>query len=260
MTRMLANQRFSSGAGAAQPPLVIAHGLFGSGRNWGVIAKRLSDSRPVITVDMRNHAGSFHDPDHSYPALARDLAQVIEPMDRPVHLLGHSMGGKAAMVLALTQPDLISRLIIADISPVAYTHSQVHHIEAMRAVDLQKISRRSDAAEQLAALGTAPELQSFFTQSLDVPNRRWLLNLDALAENMPNILGFPQISGTYAGPALFLSGANSDYVQPEHRAAIKALFPHARFAKIPGTGHWLHAEKPADVTRAIDDFLKDPAT
>ena len=223
------------------------HGLYGSGRNWGVIAKRLSDTRQVITVDMRNHGLSPRAASQSYPDMAADLAEVIAQQGAPMDVCGHSMGGKAAMVLALTRPQLLRRLIVADIAPVAYTHTQAMFIDAMRAVDLANLTRRSDANEQLAAAGVEPALQSFFTQSLDVPNKRWRLNLDVLEAEMPHIIGWPEhVTGTFDGPTLFLSGGASDYVRAEHRATIKTYFPAARFAKLPGAGHWLHAEKPRE--------------
>ncbi|MEP2641177.1 alpha/beta fold hydrolase [Roseobacter sp.] len=242
--------------GAPDAPIVlIVHGLYGSGRNWGVIAKRLSDQFRVITVDQRNHGFSPWNAEHSYPAMADDLAQVIAHVGAPVHVVGHSMGGKAAMALAVQAPDLVQRLIIADIAPVAYTHDQMQFISAMRAVDLQQITRRSDAEVQLAAQGVEPALQSFFTQSLDVAEKKWRLNLDVLAAEMDKIIGFPQLTGKFDGPTLFLSGANSDFVQPEYRPTIKSLFPAARFAKLPGAGHWLHAEKPREFEAALRAFL-----
>jgi pimeloyl-ACP methyl ester carboxylesterase len=129
-------------------------------------------------------------------------------------------------------------------------------IDAMRGVDLTQIERRSDAEAQLATAGVERALQSFFTQSLDVPGKRWRLNLDALEAEMPKIIGWPDdVSGQFAAPTLFLSGGASDYVQPEHREAIKALFPQARFAKIPGAGHWLHAEKPREFEATLRIFL-----
>jgi pimeloyl-ACP methyl ester carboxylesterase len=239
----------------ATPALIIVHGLYGSGRNWGVIAKRLSDSRPVITVDMRNHGQSPRAPTHSYPDLADDLAQVINHLNVPVDVCGHSMGGKAAMVLALQNPTLLRRLIVADIAPVAYGHTQQMFIDAMRAVDLTTLSRRSDAESQLAEAGVERALQSFFTQSLDVPNKRWRLNLDVLEAEMPKIIGWPDVAGQFDGPTLFLSGGASDYVGPQHRDHIKSLFPAARFAKLPGAGHWLHAEKPREFEAAVRVFL-----
>lgn len=237
------------------PPLLIVHGLFGSARNWGVIAKRLSDSREVIAVDLRNHGESpWHD-SHTYADLADDLAEVMATLPGPVDLVGHSMGGKAAMMLALTHPKHLNRLVIADIAPVAYTHTQLHFIEKMRAVDLERVTRRSEAAQQLADLGVEPALQSFFTQSLDVANQKWKLNLDALEANMPEIMTFPDIEAQWDGPALFLSGADSDYVTSDNRNKIRSLFPSARFAKLPGAGHWLHAEKPREFEATLRVFL-----
>ncbi|KIN70816.1 Hydrolase, alpha/beta fold family protein [Sulfitobacter noctilucae] len=238
------------------PDLIIAHGLFGSGRNWGVIAKRLSDSRRVITPDMRNHGTSPRETSHSYADMAADLAELIIETGSPADLCGHSMGGKAAMALALTQPHLIRKLIVADIAPTAYTHSQQPMIDAMRTVDLAGLTRRSDALDQLGAAGVEPALQSFFTQSLDVPNKSWRLNLDALEDQMPQIMGWPKdLTGPFDGPTLFLSGGNSDYVRAEHRPLIKSLFPKARFAKIPDTGHWLHAENPRAFEATLRAYL-----
>ena len=240
-----------------RPALLIVHGLYGSGRNWGVIAKRLSDSRRVITVDMRNHANSPRAETHSYSDLATDLAEVITHLGAPMDICGHSMGGKAAMVLALTHPQLIHRLVVADIAPVAYNHTQAMFIDAMRSVDMTTLTRRSDANSQLAAAGVEPALQSFFTQSLDVPGKRWRLNLDVLEAEMPKIIGWPDdITSHFDGPTLFLSGGASDYVLPEHRPTIKTHFPMARFAKLPGAGHWLHADKPREFEATLRAFLK----
>lgn len=240
----------------ANPTLLIAHGLFGSGKNWGVIAKRLSDAFFVVTPDMRNHGDSPREAHHGYPDMAGDLADVIEHFGGPVHLCGHSMGGKAAMMLALTRPELVTRLVVADIAPTAYSHSQMPMIDAMRKVDLTTVTRRSDASAQLGAAGIEPALQSFFTQSLDVAERRWKLNLDALAAEMPKIMGFPDITGRFDGRALFLSGADSDYVQPKDRPKIKALFPAARFAKLQNAGHWLHADQPRAFEASLRVFLR----
>lgn len=239
-------------------PVLIVHGLFGSARNWGVIAKRLSDRGRVVTVDQRNHGYSQWFESHTYAGMAADLAEVIEAEGGPMDVVGHSMGGKAAMVLALTRPELVRRLIVADIAPVAYGHSQMQYIEAMRAVDLDKVQRRSDAEAQLSALGVEKSLCSFFTQSLDVKEKKWRLNLDVLAKDMGEILSFPKMDATFDGTAVFLSGAESDYVTPEYRPEIKRLFPNARFAKIPGAGHWLHAEKPREFEASVRAVLDAP--
>ncbi len=235
-----------------KPGLLIVHGLYGSGRNWGVIAKRLSDARQVVAVDMRNHGHSAWENSHTYHDLAGDLAEVLRGFDAPFDVLGHSMGGKASMVLAVTEPSLVNRLIVADIAPVAYTHTQMQYIEAMKAVDLTQVDKRSDAENQLKSLVDIPALASFFTQSLDVPAKKWRLNLDVLAAEMPHILSFPELDGAYEGETLFLSGADSDYVQREHRAEIKRLFANAGYLSIKNAGHWLHAEQP----RAFEQTLR----
>ncbi|MEM6387478.1 MAG: alpha/beta fold hydrolase [Pseudomonadota bacterium] len=233
-------------------PVLIAHGLYGSARNWGAIAKRLSSDRTVTAVDMRNHGESPWYNRHGYEDMAADLAAVLET---PHDVVGHSMGGKAVMALALTEPDRVRRLVVADIAPVTYDHTQMPMIEAMRGVDLSQIVTRRDADEQLATAIDDASVRAFLLQSLDVQAKRWRLNLDVLADEMPKIIGFPTVNGQFEGPALFLSGAESDYVMPEHRAAIKNLFPKARFAKIPGAGHWLHADQPRAFEAALLAFL-----
>lgn len=243
------------GADTAQPPILIAHGLFGSARNWGVIAKRLSDTRRVLCVDMRNHGDSPWQDGHSYPDLATDLAEVIGAHGGVADVVGHSMGGKAAMVLALTHPGLVRRLIVADIAPVPYSHTQQHLIDAMRKLDLARIETRRDADEQLAQHVPEDGVRAFLLQSLDVKGRTWRLNLDVLERDMDLILSFPDVAGPFDGPTLFLSGAQSDYVGRDDRPRIKALFPQAKFAKIPGAGHWLHADKPREFEATLRAFL-----
>jgi esterase len=240
------------------PALVIAHGLYGSGRNWGVIARRLADRRGVVAVDMRNHGDSPRHATQSYPDMAADLAEVIESLGPRVDLLGHSMGGKAAMQLALTQPHLVRRLIVADIAPVAYSHDQTRHARAMASVDLSRITTRAEAEAALAEGVDDPALRAFFLQSLDLRQSppRWKLNLAVLEAEMPKIVGWPATEGRFDGPALFLTGADSHYVLPEYRDTIRALFPKARFAKIPGAGHWLHAEKPREFEETVCVFLE----
>ncbi|SIO44767.1 Pimeloyl-ACP methyl ester carboxylesterase [Rhodovulum sp. ES.010] len=253
---MLATQ--VQGTPTDAPPLLIAHGLFGSARNWGVIAKRLSDGREVLAVDMRNHGDSPWTDSHRYPDLAEDLAEVIDAHGGRAEVLGHSMGGKAAMVLALTRPDMVSRLVVADIAPVAYGHSQSHLIAAMRALDLGPVTRRGEADAALSGTIEDPSTRAFLLQSLDLKATPpdWRLNLDVLDAEMAHITGWPDdVTGRFDRPTLFLSGGASDYVRPEHRDRIKALFPKARFAKLPGAGHWLHAEKPRDFEAAVRAFL-----
>ena len=255
---MLATIRHPAADQADAPTLIIAHGLYGSGRNWGVIARRLADRRDVVAVDMRNHGESPRFPTQGYPEMAGDLAEVIESLGAPVDLLGHSMGGKAAMQLALTRPDLIRRLVIADIAPVAYAHDQTRNAQAMASLDLSRISTRAEADAALAERIDDSALRAFFLQSLDLRQHppRWKLNLAVLESEMPKIVGWPGTQGQFPNPALFLTGALSHYVKPEHREAIRTLFPKARFAKLPEAGHWLHAEKPREFEETVRVFFE----
>ena len=170
------------------------------------------------------------------------------------------MGGKAAMALALTRPELVNRLIVADIAPVPYSQNQMKYIDAMRKVDLSGVHKRSDAAAQLEPLVDDPALVPFFLQSLDVTEQRWRLNLDVLAKEMPLTMGFPQMSGHFDAPTLFLSGGRSDYMRPEYRDIIKPLFPKARYMSLQDAGHWLHAEEPrafVDLVQGWLDYVAD---
>ena len=246
-----------SNGGGAGSPLLIAHGLFGTARNWGVLAKRLADERQVVSVDMRNHGSSFRAASNTYGDMAGDLARVIENGGDSANVLGHSMGGKAAMMLALSRPDLVEKLVVADIAPVGYPHSQLDKITAMLAVDLSVVERRRDADEQLVELVKAPSLRSFLLQSLTLSEGEasWKLNLDALGAAMADVIGFPDVDATFEGEVLFLHGGNSDYVQPAHHDHILSLFPNASFEMIEGAGHWLHAEKPREFEAAVRGFL-----
>ncbi|MDQ7774999.1 MAG: alpha/beta fold hydrolase [Paracoccus aminovorans] len=247
-----------TGVDSGLPPVILAHGLFGSGRNLGGLARRLAETRRVISVEMRNHGDSFHDPDHSYPALAADLARVIEAAGGQADLLGHSMGGKAAMMLALTRPQLLRRLVVMDIAPFAYGHSQAGLVDAMQAVDLSDLRLRSEADARLAQHVKDAGVRAFLLQSLDLKADppRWKFNLEALRDQMSNLVGWPEVApGGFAGPALFLIGAESDYCQAPQRAAILRHFPQAEIRAIEGAGHWLHADRPAEVAAAVEAFL-----
>ncbi len=184
------------------------HGLFGSARNWGVIARRLSDRREVLAVDMRNHGESPRLLVQGYPEMAEDLAAVIAHHGGRADVLGHSMGGKAAMMLALTAATWCERLVVADIAPVAYAHDQSRHIAAMRSFRWPEVRR---AARRIAALarridrsGPARLLPAIARPQGQPP--RWRLNLDVLEAEMPKIVGWPDPGGRFDGPTLFLSG------------------------------------------------------
>ena len=249
---------FSEKGEAGLPTLIIAHGLFGSGRNWGAVAKKLSATRHVVSVDMRNHAGSPWSEDHSYHAMAEDLAQIASHFSAPVEVLGHSMGGKAALVLAAQRPELVSHLIVADIAPVSYSHTQVHLIDAMEQLDLSQVSRRSDADEMLKPLVEDAPVRAFLLQSLEVAETgtRWRLNLQALRQNMPLILGFPDKCPAVKGQVSVLYGGLSDYVDETGKQAYARLCPQANFHPVERAGHWLHAENPAEFNRVLQSVLE----
>lgn len=240
-------------------PILLVHGLFGRGRNLGAIARRLSEFRKVVLVDQRNHGDSPHTPDHSYVAMADDLAEVIEAQGGRADLAGHSMGGKAAMVLALTRPALIRKLAVMDIAPVSYGHNQTHLIDAMEAVDLNGVDRRSEADRRLAEHIHSDGLRAFLLQSLDLKSDppRWQLNLPVLRKYMDRATGWPGDlpKAGFDGPALFMNGAESDYVDETGEAAIRNYFPQAKLLRLKHAGHWMHADAPEAVAETLAIFL-----
>jgi esterase len=241
-------------------PLVILHGLLGSARNWGGIAQALGDKRRVLAVDMPNHGASPWSEIMDYPFMAREIGKFLDAIvGEPVDLLGHSMGGKAAMTLALTRPELVSRLVVADIAPVRYGHTFAPYIKAMRAAPVGTATRRGEVEEALRAIITDPGVRAFLMQNLEGQpgSYRWRANLAVLGASMDEILDFPHFpDGThFGGPTLFLHGDLSDYVRPAHQDIIAALFPDHRLESLAGAGHWVHADRPADFVRAVGEFI-----
>ena len=244
----------------AAPPLLIAHGLFGSARNFNSLARRFATDRRVVMVDMRNHGGSPWDDDCSYAAMAGDLGGAVRELcGGRAAVLGHSMGGKAAMALALTEPGLVSSLIVADIAPVAYAHSHEGYIAAMQGVDLSRVTRRGEADPMLAEAVPEAALRAFLLQNLVIEGgvARWRLNLDALARGMGALTAWPDdlARRRFDGPALFLRGGASDYAGAQTEGAIRAQFPAAEIETVPGAGHWLHAEAPEAFATAVTGWL-----
>jgi len=243
------------------PLLVVLHGLFGSAQNWATIARRLADRYRVVAVDMRNHGASPWDDAMTYDAMAEDVIALLRARapGGGAALLGHSMGGKAAMLAALREPALVDRLIVADVAPAAYPPALGAYVQAMRDVDLGGVSRRAEADEHLKPRIPEPGIRAFLLQNLvqGPEGFRWRLNLPVLGRDMALISGFPEVppGSSYAGPALFLRGERSDYVTAAHEPAIRRLFPHADIASIAGAGHWVHAEKPDAFLDAVSRFL-----
>jgi esterase len=255
MTVQLAATEYGEG-----PPVAILHGLFGSGRNWRSIAQQLAANHRVLAFDLRNHGGSPWAANMSYGEMAEDLRASLRArgIDQAA-LLGHSMGGKVAMLAALLHPEEIDRLVVVDIAPAPNPPTILAFVRAMRAVDLQGITRRSEVDARLTkAIPDAAE-RAFLLQNLIVDDgkARWRLNLEAIEGNFPQILGFPELpAGTaYRGPTLFVGGGRSDFIRGEHEPTIRRLFPLARITRIQGAGHWIHAEQPQAFLESVGPFL-----
>lgn len=255
MAVALAYQEFGDGE-----PLVILHGLFGSGRNWQSVAKRLAGSYHVYTVDLRNHGRSPWAETMTFADMAEDLRLFLDTHDLETAIvLGHSVGGKTAMTFALEHPDRVEELIVVDIAPVAYDHTFLPLVQAMQAVDLEDLKRRSEAEAHLVESIPDTPTRKFLLQNLVMAKHRlkWRINLDAIGHAMSTLTDFPdEARHEYEGRALFISGEKSDYIAREHHDAIFTLFPQAEFAVIPDAGHRVHAEQPdASVSRVLD-FLE----
>ncbi len=255
MAVKLGFQEFGDG-----PPLVILHGLFGSARNWRTIAQHLADRRHVYTLDLRNHGSSAWADAMGYGELAGDVeAFLAERGIEPARVIGHSVGGKTAMLLALRRPGLVAALVVVDIAPDNYPHGFIDYVRAMQAIDLTACDRRARVEAVLSARIANPADRGFLMQNLVVEpdGLRWRVNLSAIASNMGELIDFPpEVADlVYDGPALFVAGEDSDYVQPEHHAIIRDMFPAAQMAFIPGAGHQVHAEQPERFLAAVRPFL-----
>lgn len=241
------------------PTLIFLHGLLGSSSNWHSLARGLGDTFHVLVPDLRNHGRSPHDDDVSYAAMARDLARLIDEQGlESALLIGHSMGGKAAMWLALEQPELVSGLVVVDIAPVAYPNRFGVIYEALHAVDQAHIGSRAEADAILTRYLEDAGLRQFLLQNLHHAEGAWgwRMNLAALMRGMSEIVGFPlHDNPVYSGPTLFIHGGQSDYLQPQAKPLIQRLFPRAHLRNIPQAGHWVYAEQPRAFSALLDEFL-----
>ena len=243
------------------PTVVVLHGLFGAGRNWTQMAQALAAHHRVILPDARNHGASPWSESMSYPDMAQDVAALIERegLQQPV-VIGHSMGGKTAMALALAQPQAIGGMAVIDIAPQPYADQFSTYVAAMRSLDVAAATSRRELQQALATkLGpTAPV--DFLLQNLRRHGERfdWRINLMATSMCMADLCGFPQALPPccYDGPALFVHGADSDYVPPDAVPGIRALFPQAELLSIPDAGHWVHADQPAALLAVLQDWLR----
>ena len=247
------------GEDKTKKPIIIAHGLFGSLKNWRAIAKALADNgRFAVTVDLRNHGCSFWSEDQSYKQMASDLKELVNVFGGSADIIGHSMGGKVGMSLALMSPKHITKLIVVDISPVKYSHNQLKPLEAMAGLNLVEIKFRKDAEEQLRK--NIPELgeRLFLVQNLnfrDKENIKWDINLEAIRNNLPNLMDFPHFKKPTYLSTLFIKGSLSNYITEEHTQKTHQLFPNYKLTTVEGAGHWIHVEKREEFINVILKFL-----
>jgi esterase len=239
------------------PPVVLLHGLFGAARNFGAVQRALAPRFRVIALDMRNHGDSPHAPDMRYPTQAADVGETLLSLGiEKAALIGHSMGGKAAMALTLQHPDQVGRLLVSDIAPVRYEHGNRAIADAMASIRLTSSLTRQQADAALAEAVPRSDIRAFLLQNLRFGERpHWRIGLTEIAAAVPDLEGWVDLPGQYAGPSLFVTGANSDYVRPEHRPIVRSLFPTARFVAIKNAGHWVHADNPAGFLSVVEAFL-----
>ena|SRR5690554_3932774 len=240
-------------------PLIILHGLFGSADNWLSIAKGLESDYTLYLVDQRNHGDSGHGEEWDYKVMAEDLAEFMEEQEiEKAHLMGHSMGGKTAMTFALQHPEKVDKLIVVDIAPRFYP---VHHqsiLDSLNAINLDQLKSRAEADEILSKFEEVKSTRQFLLKSLgrnEEGKFMWRINLPVITEKIENISQAIESDNTFEHPTLFITGANSRYVQDKDKADIAIYFPNSNIIKMKDAGHWIHAEQPEAVIRTVQAFL-----
>ncbi len=237
------------------------HGLFGSSRNWHSQVRRFADSYEVFAIDLRNHGQSFHADEMSYAAMAGDVARLLERLGlNHCRVLGHSMGGKVAMTLAIQYPGLVSRMVVADIAPLAYYHHYDDLIEPILALELDSFESRTQVDHALRPNIPEDQLRAFLLQNLvrESASWRWRINWRVIQRDMDALTGFDELPRDWLGklPTLFIRGASSDYIDDTGIEVIERHFENASIATIAAAGHWLHAEKPQEFSQLVLDFLR----
>ena len=253
------------------PPLIILHGLYGSSDNWISIAKNVSDICTVYLPDQRNHGQSPHSEIHDYDSMCDDLHELVTGLRlKKFFLAGHSMGGKTAAAFATRYPEMLNGLMVADISPfisekvrsVAY-NQHLNILTTIISVDLDSVKSREEADNMLRDRISSPDVRGFLLKNLrrnQDSTFSWKLNASGLLNNLDNIMNSIDLDKAASlpvcgFPVVFLKGSLSNYIQPEDIAGIREIFPAAEFTVINGAGHWLHADKPEEVTAALRDLL-----
>lgn len=246
--------------GTSGPTLIILHGLFGQNDNWASIARKLSESLHVFTLDLRNHGMSQHSEEFNYHVMAED---VIETMDMlkvdACHLLGHSMGGKVAMVCGQLAPARFHSLLIADIGPKYYSPHHQEIIDGLRSLDLGALESRGDADELLKThipdFGTRQFLLKNLARNAE-NSFEWRFNLETIAQKIEEV-GKALERQIVATPSLFYKGGKSRYILEEDKPSILEVFPNAQFKTMEGAGHWMHAENPQEMIATILKWISE---
>ncbi|MDC0611019.1 alpha/beta fold hydrolase [Vibrio sp.] len=239
-------------------PIILIHGLFGSLDNLGILARDLRQHYQIISIDLRNHGLSFHSDEHNYQNMAEDVIALLDhlKLDK-VSIIGHSMGGKTAMKLASLDSKRVTSLVVLDMAPIHYTKNRHDDVFAgIELVDAQRVTSRKEALETLAQRVKIEGVRQFLGKSLYKDAHgimQWRFNASSLKQNYPNILGWDPIEPV-ATPTLFVKGGDSEYIISDYQSQIVQQFPNAKAHIIANTGHWLHAEKPQEVLRAIYKF------
>jgi len=238
--------------------IILIHGLFGSLENLNMIAKSLKDNYRVTNVDVRNHGSSFHENSMDYDELAQDVVNLMAELNiDQASILGHSMGGKIAMQIALEHSKRVDKLIVADIAPVTYPPHHNHIISGLQNIDLTQVNSRKDADYQLAKFVDDVGVRQFLLRNLIATEGKFSFkcNLNYIDQCYSQITKAYQGKHHFEGNTLFVKGGESNYITAEHREIINCLFPHSRAKIIQGAGHWLHAEKTVAFNKIVNDFL-----
>jgi len=239
-------------------PLIILHGLFGSLDNWVTLARKFGERFKVYIVDQRNHGLSFHDNTFNYDVMANDVVEFmsIQGIDK-AHFIGHSMGGKTAMELAVHHPEKVNKLIIADIAPKYYPVHHTQIIKALYSIPVAELTSRKEADEKMSHMINNFGIRQFLLKNLlrDGDSFKWKMNLDAIAQNIEEVGKALNQNASYDKETLFIRGGHSDYIVDGDMILINSIFPKAKLETIAGAGHWLHAEKPQEFYKIVMSFL-----
>jgi len=240
-------------------PLVLLHGLFGSSDNWFGVAPKLAEKFHVIALDLRNHGHSPHHPEMDYPLMAGDVNRFLATQSmESAHVIGHSMGGKVAMQLALDFPARVKKLIVVDMAPRAYQPVHDPILAALLALDLPSFQTRQQIEDKLAPEIPSLNLRRFLLKNLGRDEQGgliWKMNLRGVAENYTQLGTVLKPGGPFAGPALFIRGGKSDYINATDEEDIRQLFPAAEIQSIATASHWVHADAPEEFVRLALSFL-----